>query len=84
MYALAKGKTAMSVNAAKLVAFSTSAERSCAYVRELENIVPLLSASNLEVRRCAVSMVANLIEVARECQERVVELGALRLLIPDV
>lgn len=49
---------------------------------ELACIVPLLSSSNLEVRRCAVSMVANLIEVARECQEQVVELGALRLLMP--
>jgi len=68
--------------AAKLVAFSTSAERSCAYKSELENIVPLLCSPNVEVRRCAVSMVANLIEVERECQEQVVELGALRLLMP--
>lgn len=84
LFAMLKGPYVEAQNdaAAKLVAFSTSAERSCAYVRELENIVPLLSASNLEVRRCAVSMVANLIEVARECQERVVELGALRLLMP--
>lgn len=68
--------------AAKLVAFSTSAERSCAYVHELGSIVPLLGANNIDVRRCAVSMVANLIEVERGCQEQVVELGALRMLMP--
>lgn len=84
LFAMLKGPyvEAQTDAAAKLVAFSTSSERSCAYVRELESIVPLLSTSNLEVRRCAVSMVANLVEVARDCQERVVELGALRLLMP--
>lgn len=67
----------------KLVSFSSSLPHMVAYERRLVEIVRLLeNADNADVRRCAVSIVANVCEVRAECQARVVQARALSLLMP--
>jgi len=67
----------------KLVSFSSSLQHMVAYERRLAEIVRLLdNADNVEVRRCAVSIVANMCELRAECQARVVQAQALSLLMP--
>lgn len=67
----------------KLVSFSSSLQHMVAYERHLAEILRLLdNADNVEVRRCAVSIVANMCELRAECQARVVQAQALSLLMP--
>lgn len=77
--------------AAKLVAFSASLPHAPAYEDKVADLVALFAPAgtagaaehvDADLRRCAVSMVANLCEVRPEAQARVVGAGALTHLLP--